>query len=733
MNDLKTLFNPKTIAVVGATDKEHSVGRSILRNLLLSEDRQVFAVNPHRESVMGLPCYGRVKDIPRAVDLAVIAVPREIVVEAIEDCGLAGAGGVIIVSSGFGEGGSEGKRQEGEIAALRDKYGMRIIGPNSVGIIRPTIGLNTTPIEDMPDKGNIAFITESAAFGRALMEWGVAARIGFSMIASLGSMIDVGFGDLIDFLGEDPSTRSIMIYMEHGMGDIKRFASAAKGFSRNKPIIVLRPLPADEEDETARSLTGSMAGHNRMYDALFKRIGVVRVREAADIFNVAGVLHSRRLPKGPRLLIITNAGGVGTMATNTLTDLGGVLASLSDASLTQFDNFLPPHWNRQNPIYLLRDADAGRFDRAIGIGLEDPGVDGILIIYTYQAAASSEEFARVVSERAGQSQKPILTACMGGLEARKGKELLLRHNIPDYDTPEEAVKTYVYMYRYERNLELLYETPSELSVDRAPPTNNLRVAVKSALGEGKTFLGGEEAARFLTNYGIPAIRSYMTSGVEEAVEKARRIGYPVVLKVISPDIFDRADVGGLAIGVADEEELRSEFGRMMTRIRGEAPSVHIAGIAVQKMMENIDYHLILGAKKDPKFGTVILFGMGGVGVQVFRDFSVGLPPLNQTLARRLMEETKVYRMLQGYRGKPPADFRQLEQMIVVFSNLIVDFPEIPEMDVNPIAVTDGRPSPLDARIILKAEAAPSVPLSPPRHHPLSDAIRDAWRCRTAQR
>ena len=392
--------------------------------------------------------------------------------------------------------------------------------------------------------------------------------------------------------------------------------------------------------------------------------------------------------------------------------MGGKPAVLSEESLRELDKFLPPFWNRQNPIYLLRDADVGRFTQTISIGLKDPGVDGILIVYTYQAAAKSDELARAVISLAGQSQKPIITSCMGGMGVLDGKKLLLENNIPNYDTPEEAVKTYLYMYRYERNLELLHETPAELGVDRAPPTNNLRVAVRNALAKDLNFFGGEEAARFLTNYGIPTLRSYTAVKVEEAVFRAKNIGYPVVLKVISPDIYERADVGGLAIGVKDEEELRSEFGRLFTRLKDQAPTAQITGVTVQKMLEKIDYQVMLGAKRDPTFGTVIVFGMGGVGVQIFRDFSVALPPLNQTLARRLMEETRVYGMLSGYKGRPPADLRKLEEIIVVFSNLIVDFPEIAEMDINPIAISDGKAYALDSRIILGGEATGSV-----QHYP----------------
>lgn len=705
---MRKIFNPETIALIGATEKEHSVGRIILDNLLLSEQRKVFPVNPSRETVLGHASYPNIRDIAVHVDLAVISVRAEMVPRCLEDCGLAGVEGVIIVSSGFSEVGPEGKRLEDEVIAIRNRYGMRVMGPNSIGIIRPTVGLNTTPIEDTPDKGNIAFITESGAFGRALLEWGISSHIGFSLIASLGAMIDVDFGDLIDFLGEDPYTRSIMIYMEHPIDDIKRFASAAKGFALNKPIIVLRPVPAGEGEKTTRTLAGLLADHNRMYDALFKRIGVVRVKEVADIFNVASVLHTKRLPKGSRLLIITNAGGVGTMATNTLVELGGEPAVLSEESLRELDKFFPNYWNRQNPIYLLRDAEVERFSQSISIGLRDPGVDGILIVYTFQAAAKSEELARTVIELAQKSQKPIIISYMGGTGVIKGRKLLLEHNIPSYDTPEEAVKTYMYMYRYKRNLELLYETPSELAVDRAPPKNNLRVTVRRALKKGTTFFGGEEAARFLSNYGIPTIRSYTVLTFEEAARKAKDIKYPVVLKVVSPDVFDRADAGGPATGIQDEEQLRHEFERVSGRIKDKTPGARATGITIRKMVETIDYEVMLGAKRDSRFGSMIVFGMGGAGAQVFKDFSIALPPLNQILARRLMEETQVYKLLHGYRGRPPADLQKMEEIIVAFSNLIVDFPEIAEIDVNPIAISDGKAYALDARIIISDGMAEST-------------------------
>jgi acetyltransferase len=701
MGRIGNMFDPKTVALIGATEKENTVGRIILDNLLLSKQRKVFPVNPKRAEILGIACYANINNVPEPVDLAVIAIPATAVPQCVEECGLAGVGGIIIVSSGFREIGAQGKQLEEEIITIRKKYGMRIIGPNCLGIIRPNIDLNTTLIKDKPEKGHIAFITESEGFGRALLDWGINAHIGFSMYASLGSMIDVDFGDLIDFLGQDPYTRSIMLYMEGDIGDVKKFASAAKGFAHNKPIIVLRPdRPQDYNDNgLTQSHTGVLADKERVYDAVFKRIGIVRVKEAADIFNAASVLYSKRLPKGQRLLIITNASGVGIMATSTLFELGGELAQLSEESFRELDAYLPSHWSKTNPVYLLRDADIERFARSISICLKDPGVDGVLIIYTPQGAATSMEFAGVVIDLAERSQKPIITSCMGGKDTLQGKELLHQHNIPNYDTPEEAVKTYLYMYQHERNLQLLYETPSELAVDRAPPKNNLKVFIGRAMEDGVSIITGEESERFLTNYGIPVVRTHTVQNIDEALYKANDIGYPIVLKVVSPDIIDRIDVGGVMTDISSDEELRVEFERLQKRVTEKAPTARITGMTIQKMLDNIDYEVILGAKRDREFGSVILFGMGGVGVHIFNDFSVGLPPLNQTLARRLMEETKVYKMLQGYRGKMPADLRQLEKIVVAFSNLIVDFPEITEMDINPIAISKGKAYALDARIV----------------------------------
>ncbi len=700
MGDLRKLLNPKTVALIGATDREGSVGRLTLDNLLLPSERRIYPVNPKRNQVLGLECYANVGDIPEPVDLAIIATPAHTVPELVDKCGQVQVGGIVIVSAGFRDDGAEGRRLEDEVVSIRNKYGMPIIGPNCMGFIRPHLNLSASFLPVRPEKGKIAFISQSGAFGRALLDWGMGAHIGFSMFASLGSMIDVDFAGLIDFLSEDPYTRSIMIYVEGSIGDVRKFSGAAKAFARNKPIIVLKPLKPREEPGAPLSHTGTLIGKDQIYDAVFKRIGMVRVRTAAELFSAASVLYSRHLPKGPRLFIVSNSGGVAAMAANTHVGMGGELARISDSTLKKLDSFLPPYWNRKNPVDLLRDADPGRFGKTMAAALDEPEADGLLVVYTPQGTASSEEVARSIVAAAERSAKPVIAIFMGGQGVEKGKEILAANNIPTYDMPEEAVSTYLYMYRYERNIELLYETPAELPVDAAPPKNNLKAFIRRALKEGTTVFTEEGSGRFLINYGIPVMRTQMAASLEDAVRVADRVGYPVVLKVSSPDLIYRVDVGGVITGISSKEELIDEYAKLMARVKERAPDARITGVTVQKMMDKIDYEVILGAKRDPEFGTVILFGAGGVGVQIFKDFSIGLPPLSQTLARQMMEETRIFKALKGYRGKPAADLRQLEQIIVSFSNLIVDFPEIAEMDINPIAIADGKAYALDARIII---------------------------------
>jgi len=708
LRNLDPLLNPRAIALIGATDREGSVGQALMRNLILGKsERRIHFVNPRRESAMGEKCYPSVGDVPEQVDLAIVATPAETVPQIVEDCGQAGVAAMVIISAGFREAGESGRKIEEEIAATRAKYGMRILGPNCLGIIRPHANLNATFLRRNPEPGRIAFISQSGALGSAILDWAASSHIGFSMFGSVGSMLDVDFGDLIDFLGEDPSTRSIIIYME-SVANARKFMRAARGFARNKPIIVIKPGKYAESARAALSHTGAMAGSYEAYDAAFRRAGIVRVDEILDLFNCASVLDSRFLPAGLRIAIVTNAGGPGVIAADAVMEHGGELAQLSEATIADLDSSLPGYWSHANPVDVLGDADVDRFAKAVNACLSDPGVDGIVVVYTPQGAAAPAELAESVVAVAEERIKPILTVWMGEDEVRAGRQVFYSKNIPTYGSPEAAIKTYMYMCKYKRNLDLLYETPEELSVGLSPPSSHLKLLAKRALEEGKTFLTEDKADKFLDAYGIPRARGVLCTSVEQAVAAARSIGYPVVLKIVSPDVIHKADAGGVITGVNSEGELEKAFTRLMSNVRERSPEAKIEGVYVQKMITDVDYELILGSKKDSDFGSVILFGAGGIGVEVFRDFSMKLPPLNQTLARRLMEDTKIWNVLKsGLRNRPPANLRLLEEIVVKFSNLVVDFPEIAEIDINPLAVSGEGIYALDSRIVLDPQALDS--------------------------
>lgn len=700
MGELFHMLKPKAVALIGATDRPGSFSEGLLKNLAANKKIKFFPVNKKRDYLLGFQCYKNILDIEEHIDLAVLAVPAQLVLSALEDCGRAKVDGAVIVSTGFGATGRDGLLPERDLLETGKKYDIRIIGPGSLGILHTHIGLNATPLSQEAVAGNIAFISHTGNFPRTLFDWGVSRNIGFSMVASLGSAIDVDFGSMIDFLGSDPYTKSIILYMEDKIGDAKRFISAARGYARNKPIVVLKPHLLEKKAEEVYTHTGMLSGADEALDAVFRRVGIVRVSEAQDLLDTATVLCSGNRPRGPNLAIITNAAGMGVMAANRLLSLGGKLAELSSATISKLDGLLPVYWRRENPVNVMHDASVERYIGTIGICLEDNAVDGILVIYTPQDKVKSAELAQAIVAIAHASGKPILTSWLGGQEVHPGRNFLVYQNIPAYETSEGAVQAYMYMYNYERSIMLINETPAELGADESPPVNHLKTLIKKICRLNKPVLADDEAVRFLSNYGIPTVKSRLAMSLEEALDCAEEIGYPVVLKISSPDIFFRHDVGGVAIGIGKPQELREEYGKIFERVKRNIPSGSVQGVVVQKMVEAIDYELILGARKDQNFGSVIMFGRGGVGVEVFRDFSVALPPLNQTLARRLIEETEVHKMLQGYRRKTPADFQQLEEILVSFSHLVIDFPEIREIDINPLAVVRGKTVALDAKIIM---------------------------------
>lgn len=701
--NLDRIFNPKSIAIVGASEEEGTVGYALMRNLIeLKFQGDIYPVNIRKTEILGYKAYPSVEQIPERVDLVVIATPARTVPDVVEQCGKAGIMALVIISAGFKEIGPEGKALEERILEIKSKYGLRIIGPNCLGVIRPSINLNVTFISKMPKPGNIAFISQSGALGSAILDWAIHENIGFSNFVSIGSMIDVDFGDLIDYFGTDPKTKSILMYIE-GLTDARKFMSAARHFARAKPIIVVKAGKFGESAKAAASHTGSLTGEDIIYDKAFRRAGIVRVDEIADLFNCAEVLGTQPLPRGPNLAIITNAGGPGVMATDATITRGGKMAQLSPKTMEALNNFLPHYWSRGNPIDILGDAKADRYKATVEACLNDENIDGILIIYTAQAVGEPVEIAKTIAElcrgRTYQN-KTILTSFMGYGAVEEANRVFNQNNIPTYSTPEQAVKTYMYMYQYKSNLELLYETPEELPVDVAPPKRPLMVIMRNMAKENREILNEAEAKTFLEYYGFPVVKTKVAQNADQAAGIAKEIGYPVVLKILSPQIVHKTDAGGVVLDIHSEAELREAYERIMQRAKQYNPDAEILGVTVQQMIKKHGYEVIIGAKTDPLFGPVILFGMGGVGVELFKDFSLGLPPLNQTLVRRIMEETKVYQLLKGYRNVPPANIKLLEEIMVLFSQMLIDFPQLKEVDINPLFINEREAYAFDARIVV---------------------------------
>jgi acetyltransferase len=704
--NLDKIFNPQNVAIIGASDVEGSVGYAIVKNFTkMGFTGKVFFVNIRKPEILGVKTYPTVDQILEPVDLAIVATPAKTVPDVMEECGKAQVKGVIIVSAGFKETGSEGKALEEKILESARKYGIRVIGPNCIGLIRPRNNLNATFLNKMPKPGNVAFLSQSGALGSAILDWALHENIGFSNFVSVGSMIDVDFGDLIDYFGSDPKTKSILMYVE-GITEARKFMSAARHFARTKPIIVVKSGKFSESAKAAASHTGSLSGEDSIYDAAFKRAGIVRVNEIADLFNAAEVLGTQPLPKGPRLAIITNAGGPGVMATDSLIAQGGKLAKISQKTLDSLNAVLPPFWSHGNPVDVLGDARFERYKAAVEACLNDENIDGILIVFTQQAVSESVEIAKniVALVRAKSYQnKTILTSFMGYGAVQEANSILNANNIPTYSTPEQAIRTYMYMYNYQANIDLLYETPEELPVDASPPKRPIMAILRNAAFDDREVLTEDEAKKILKYYNFPVVKTSAANNVDEAVAFAQEMGFPVVLKILSPQIIHKSDAGGVILNVNSPHEVREAFEVLIQRATAYNPNAQIIGVTVQPMIKKKGHEIIIGGKTDPVFGPVILFGMGGVGVELFKDYSIGLPPLNTTLIHRMLDETKVYRLLKGWRNAPAVDLKKLDEIVLMFSQFLVDFPQIKEIDINPLLINEKEATILDARIVVDKE------------------------------
>ncbi len=701
ISNLDRLFAPRSLAVIGASDRRGTIGAAVMQNLIEGGFAgTVYPVNPRHSTVAGLKAFPAITGLPETVDLVVIAVPIQMVPELIAECAAARVGAAVIISAGGKETGEQGRAVEQAMAAAAQDSGLRIVGPNCLGVINTRANLNASFAAQMPLPGGMAFISQSGAVCGAVLDLSIKEHIGFSYFVSLGSMLDVNFGDLIDFLGNDPQVGSIVMYMEN-LTRHRGFMSAARAVARIKPIIVLKAGRTRAGAAAAASHTGALAGEDAVYDAAFSRAGIVRVRTFEELFDCAELLSKQPKTIGPGLAIVTNAGGPGVMAADALADYGFEPVALSAATVAKLDAVLPPHWSRGNPIDILGDAAVDEYRQVVAVCEQAPEVNGLLVILAPQAMIDPVEVAEAICEQIQDRSFPVLTSWIGGPLAERGRTIFHRAGIPTFDTPERAVRAFTNLWRYACNIELLQQIPSGLprriEVDHQKAASSLRQAL-----ERKTPVMTEiESKALLTAYGIPVNPTEVAFSAEEAVRKAEQMGYPVVLKIYSREISHKTEAGGVALNLKNGDEVREAYGRIIQSAMSYGSSGGTEGATVQPMLPPPLVELILGAKKDPDFGPVILFGMGGILTEVIRDSAIALPPLNRLLARRLIEGTKVYRILKGFRNQPAANLELLEEILIRLARLITDFAEIEELDINPLFVTGESFLAVDARLRLK--------------------------------
>jgi len=717
---LDPLFAPRSVAVIGATERPGSVGRSVLWNLLSNPfGGTVFPVNSKRPNVLGIKAYPSVSELPDKVDLVVVTTPADSVPDVLAESVAAGIPAGIVISAGFKEHGEHGKELEARITQIiRGK--MRLIGPNCLGVMNPVRGLNATFAHSIARPGNVAFISQSGALLTAILDWSLRENVGFSSFVSTGSMLDVTWGDLIDYFGSDPRTNSIVIYME-SIGDASSFLSAAREVSLTKPIIVIKAGRTAAAAKAAASHTGALTGSDEVLDAAFRRSGVLRVNSISDIFFMSDVLAKQPRPRGKRLAILTNAGGPGVLATDALVAGGGELADLSPQTMQAFDEILPPQWSHNNPVDILGDAEPERYAKSLEIAAKDPGIDGMLVILTPQDMTNPTQIAEKLKPYAKGFGKPVLASWMGGAEVAAGEQILNQAGIPTFQFPDSAVRAFNYMWRYSYNLKGLYETPTlPHHADAELQRGKAGRIVREVREQGRTILTEYESKQLLKAYGIPTVETRIAVTEEEAVQAAQEIGYPVVLKLHSLTVTHKTDVGGVLLNLRDADAVRKGFQGIKQSVTDKAGAEHFQGVTVQPMIKLEGYELIVGSSLDSQFGPVMLFGTGGQLVEVFRDRSLALPPLNSTLARRMMEQTKIFTALKGVRGRKPVDIGALEELLVRFSQLVVEQPWVTEIDINPLLASPERLVALDARVVLHGPevTADQLPESAIRPYPV---------------
>lgn len=703
---LAGLFEPRTAAVVGATESPGKIGDVLMANMLAAGFKgSLYGVNPKHRSVRGLPCFASLQALPAPADLAVVATPAATIPGVLADCGRAGIHAAVVITAGFGETGAAGRRLEERVRAAARAAGVRMLGPNCLGLARPRIGLNATFARGHAAPGSIGLVSQSGAVCTAMMDWAALNQVGFSSIVSLGGSVDIDFGEIIDYLACDPHTQHILMYIE-GVRDARRFVSSLRAAARIKPVILMKVGRHPAGTRAAVSHTGAIVGADDVFDAAVRRTGAVRVTSIGQLVAAAQALSENVRPRGDRLAVITNGGGPGVMAADRAADLGLPLATLSDATLEGLRTALPSNWSHGNPVDLIGDAGAGRYRAAVAACLADPGVDGALVILTPQAMTDAVAAAQAVIDAGEGQSKPLIACWMGEQSVLEGRQRLRAAGIPVFRTPDPAVEMFAHLAAYHRNQQAMLQVPGPLAHASAPDVPAAQRIIGAALARGETTLGSEQSKAVLAAFRVPVAQGVPAASADEAVQAAQRIGFPVVLKIASPDISHKSDVGGVRLKLADAREVQGAFAAMLDKARLLRPDAQIDGVTVEPMVVRPQgRELMVGVLRDPVFGPAITFGAGGTAVEVWRDRSVALPPLSEALARDMIAHTHVARLLADFRGTPAADHAAIVSVLLRVSELACALPQVRELDLNPLVADGEGVMALDARIVVAPPGA----------------------------
>ncbi len=693
---LEAFFEPKSVAVIGASRNPTKLGYGILKNILESGFQgAIYPVNPKADEILDLPAYASVLDVPDPIDLAVIVVPDRFVLDVMEECGKKGVKGVIIISAGFREAGLEGVHRERRLSEIARQYGIRVIGPNCLGVIDTITPINASFAPGMPRRGDIAFMSQSGALCTAVLDWSVAEGIGFSRFVSLGNKADVEETDLLRAWGDDPHTKVIIAYIE-GINDGREFLETARQVTRKRPVIAIKSGTTQAGSRAVSSHTSSLAGSERAYQAAFHQAGILRAQSILDLFDWATAFASQPLIKGDRLAIVTNAGGPGILATDAIERAGLHLASLTSETTARLRSRLAEAAAVLNPVDVLGDAGPEEYGFALETVLQDPNVDGVIAILAPQVLTPVVEMGRVVSEVARRHDKPVFGCFMGEARMRAGVEELWKWGVPNYGFPERAVAAMKAMVSYRQRVNRPPLEVTRFEVDR----ERVAQVLDRAKAEGRVALGEAEAREVALAYGLTMPRSALARSAEEAVAHAQAIGYPVAMKIASPDILHKSDIGGVKLNLMDATEVRDAFDLMTLRAARYMPEAEIWGVLVQEMVQP-GRELIVGMSRDPQFGPLVACGLGGIYVEVLKDVAFRLAPLDARDAREMLEELRSYQLLRGVRGERPSDLEAVVDAILRVSQLVTDFPGIVELDVNPLVVHERGAVAIDVRLALK--------------------------------